>query len=121
MPGNGAWALVEPAATAVAPAHVRGRLFDTGLGYPAACFDDRDAADAVHGVVHGVVVTLREAQAARLLARLDRYEGPGYRRITVAIDGGEPAFAYDWIGPRAGLVELPSGRWPRPGTVGGDR
>ncbi len=118
MPGHGAWALVERAVVGVTPARADGRLYDTGLGYPAACFapatstDGDNTTDAAR--VHGVVVVLDPAHASTTLRRLDRYEGPGYRRIALTLDDGTRAHAYDWIGPLRDLVAIESGQWPKP-------
>lgn len=107
QPGADAWSVLAPWADSDSvAATVTGTLFDTGWGYPAACF----GADTP-GVVHGVVVRLRPETHVEALAALDRYEGAGYRRIVVSADGID-AFAYEWIGPRSGLTPLPAGIWP---------
>ena len=47
---------------------VAGRLFDTGLDFPAAVFDDA-------GTIHGHTFALLEESAARALEVLDEVEG----------------------------------------------
>ena len=83
---------------------MRGRLFDTGAGYPAAVFDTDGPT------ITGSVVTLDAAHVATALVLLDGYEGEEYRRIVVDDDHG-PLYAYDWIAARDQLIELPSGCW----------
>ena len=107
QPGGDAWDVLAPWATGAAQsATVPGMLFDTGWGYPAACF-----GPDTPGLVHGVVVHLEPATRSEALAALDRYEGAGYRRVVVAA-GETAAFTYEWIGPRGGLTPLPAGVWP---------
>ncbi len=113
MPGHRAWPMLAPHARDARPAHAPGVLYDTGRGYPGACFDE--VLRAGTSLVHGVVVTLDDAASATVLARLDRYEGPAYRRVVVRLDDGDVAHAYDWIGPRRDLRVLDDGRWPKPG------
>jgi gamma-glutamylcyclotransferase (GGCT)/AIG2-like uncharacterized protein YtfP len=86
---------------------VRGRLYDTGLGYPAAVFDgDAD------GAVPGLLVTLAEGHVERALEILDRVEGTDYelyaRTLVTTVDG-EHAWAYAWQGDCDGLT--PIDRW----------
>jgi gamma-glutamylcyclotransferase (GGCT)/AIG2-like uncharacterized protein YtfP len=116
MPGQGAWELV--AASAIGdpePASAPGTLHDTGRGYPAACFDAGAPTR-----IQGVVVRLAGSHSHATLRRLDRFEGPEYRRITVATTAGS-ADAYDWIGPRNALVTIESGVWPKLGATPADQ
>jgi gamma-glutamylcyclotransferase (GGCT)/AIG2-like uncharacterized protein YtfP len=91
MPGRLRWPLLELHATGHRDAAVRGRLFDTGRGWPAALFDDSAT------VVPGVLVDLRDAVLDELLAELDLVEGVDqghYERVVVTtIDG---ALAWAW-------------------------
>jgi gamma-glutamylcyclotransferase (GGCT)/AIG2-like uncharacterized protein YtfP len=103
MPGHEAWSIIEPYAAASVATTVRGRLYDTGAGYPAAIFEG-------DSLIAGTAVVLDGARADDALTALDRYEGPEYRRIVVDDDHG-PLYAYEWIAPRDRLVELPSGAW----------
>jgi gamma-glutamylcyclotransferase (GGCT)/AIG2-like uncharacterized protein YtfP len=103
MPGHEAWTIIEPYAAATVATTVRGRLYDTGAGYPAAIFEG-------DSLIAGAAVILDEARAGEALDVLDRYEGPEYRRIVVDDDHG-PLFAYEWIADRDRLIELPSGSW----------
>jgi gamma-glutamylcyclotransferase (GGCT)/AIG2-like uncharacterized protein YtfP len=99
MPGRLRWDLVKEHVTAAEPARVAGALYDTGRGYPAACFDD-------DGEVPGWVLTIEPSAHARLLALLDRVEGDEYRRVRVATVDGRSVEAYDWVGARDELVPL---------------
>jgi gamma-glutamylcyclotransferase (GGCT)/AIG2-like uncharacterized protein YtfP len=99
MPGRLRWAIIRDAVRRGAPAQVAGALYDTGRGYPAACFDEP-------GAVPGWVLELDPPTAAETLDLLDRIEGPEYRRVAVVTTEGEPAESFTWIGPRADLVPL---------------
>ncbi len=108
MPGQVRWPLLEPFALGATPATARGRLWDTGLGYPAARFDAGDA------ILPGFVVVLRSEAADTAIAALDEIEGEGvlFRRVEVDTSGGR-AISYEWLGPTEGLVPLPDGWLPR--------
>jgi gamma-glutamylcyclotransferase (GGCT)/AIG2-like uncharacterized protein YtfP len=109
MPGQCRWPLLSPFAGSWQPATATGQLWDTGRGYPAACFDSGG------GPVPGVLVTLAEGVAGAALRRLDEIEGEGslYRRVEISTSGG-PALSYEWLGPTYGLRPL-AGGWP-PGS-----
>ena len=106
MPGECRWPALRPYAVSWEPATARGRLWDTGRGYPAVRFDD--AGDAVPGIL----VAVAAESFADAVTALDRVEGEGvlYRRVEVATSGGL-AVAYEWLGPTEALVPLPQG-WP---------
>ncbi|MFD0666086.1 gamma-glutamylcyclotransferase family protein [Ramlibacter sp. MAHUQ-53] len=111
----------------VRAARVRGRLFDTGEGYPAmlAPLEPRagqggDAPAQGAGVVAGeLMVPADLAAALRDLDALEEFFGPGdphnlYERREVEADTGEGApvraWAYLYVGT-ARLVPIPSGDW----------
>lgn len=108
VPGAHAWPLLArwvdgvPAADAV-----RGRLYDTGRGYPAATF-----VSGGTDVVHGVVAPLAAATASAALAALDEYEASEYVRTEVVTEGGIRAVAYHWVATLEGCAPIPGGRWP---------
>ena len=107
-PGRAAWSVLAPFVTDNGVDHtVPGTLYDTGDGYPAARFDPVSCTRTVHGTL----VALDAERHAAALHHLDRYEGPGYRRITVSA-GALEAFTYEWIGPTAGLHVIADGIWP---------
>ncbi len=112
MPGEIRWPALRPFAVGWLPVVVRGRLWDTRMGYPAARFDEADDQE-----IPGFLVALDERRLSGAIATLDRIEGEGvlYRRVPVSTSGGE-AFSYEWLGPVVGLVPLPQG-WPRTSTV----
>jgi gamma-glutamylcyclotransferase (GGCT)/AIG2-like uncharacterized protein YtfP len=88
--------------TATAP----GRLYDTGLDYPAACFD-RD------GTIWGQLARLRHQTLEEALELLDQVEGTvegDYKRTSIRTHQGGTAWAYEYGGSTAGLVDL-DGRW----------
>ncbi len=93
---------------------VPGRLFDTGLDYPAAVFGGG-------GSVVGHTFSLLDASVERALAILDDIEGVvdgEYARVTVRTGRGIDAWAYT-SGSGLTLTPIPSGDWfqhrpPRP-------
>jgi len=109
MPGQPLWPVLAPHAESWLPATARGRLWDTGLGYPAARFDSG------HSVVPGVLVVVAPGRRAELLARLDDVEAEGrlYRRVELETSAG-PATGYEWLGPTVALAVLTHG-WVPPG------
>jgi gamma-glutamylcyclotransferase (GGCT)/AIG2-like uncharacterized protein YtfP len=104
QPGRSGWPLVAPhAAGPGRPARARGSRYDTGLGWPAMLL-------GTDPHVPGTVTPLLDP--ARLLPKLDEYEGADYRRVrlTLPADGsgdnpGDAAvtWAYVWIGDRSRL------------------
>jgi gamma-glutamylcyclotransferase (GGCT)/AIG2-like uncharacterized protein YtfP len=106
MPGHLRWPMLRSAVGSAAPAAVAGRLFDTGLGYPAAVFPGDDARDGAEtdDLVSGWELRLTRSEPT--LAMLDRVEGPGYRRVVCTTTADRDVFTYEWIGPTAGLHRL---------------
>jgi gamma-glutamylcyclotransferase (GGCT)/AIG2-like uncharacterized protein YtfP len=102
MPGRLRWPMIRSVVIAATEAVVHGVLYDTGFGYPAACFDEA-------GRVEGWLLELDPQRRSRTLDLLDRVEGSGYRRVEVETTDGHRALAYEWLGPREGLAPLP--RW----------
>jgi gamma-glutamylcyclotransferase (GGCT)/AIG2-like uncharacterized protein YtfP len=106
-PVGGAWHLLARWTVGRAEADaVRGTLYDTGRGYPAATFDP-----AAPGFVHGVVVELDPARAEEALAALDRYEADEYARLEVRTESGERAVTYGWTAPLDRCSTVADGRW----------
>jgi gamma-glutamylcyclotransferase (GGCT)/AIG2-like uncharacterized protein YtfP len=100
MPGHLRWGVIEPHAVGWRPAAVEGHLYDTGEGWPAAVF--------VPGpdLVKGWAVDLHPEVADVVQAHLDEVEGVAeglFRRVEVALLGGEPADAYE-LGPAPGAL-----------------
>ena len=107
MPGHALWPELAPYAASWEMVTARGRLWDTGHGYPGVLFDDDGDA------VPGVLVVLDIERSGEAVALLDRIEDEGrlYRRVEVATSLG-PAHAYEWLGATDGLDPLLEG-WPR--------
>lgn len=104
LPGQSRWPVLEPHALSTQPATAKGRLWDTGAGYPAARFDETGDD------IPGALVTIAPDEVARVLAMLDRIEGEGvlFRRVEVLTSSG-PAVSYEWIGRTEALLPLPKG------------
>lgn len=89
---------------------VEGRLFDTGLDYPAAIFDGRVTPG---GVIVGQTYGLLASSIARCLDVLDREEdtvGGRYRRVVVTTGRRVTAYAYEY-GSDLDITPIPSGDW----------
>ena len=110
-PGDVRWHHLEPFVVDEGwPDTAAGRVFDTGLDYPAAIFDHRAAPG---GTVIGHTYALLDDSATRCLEVLDEVEdvvGGEYRRITVRTGLGVEAWAYEY-GDGLDLVEIVSGDW----------
>ena len=106
-PGDVRWSFLEPwVADHGVEDSVTGRLFDTGLDYPAAVFGDG-------AVVIGRTYELRLATIDDALRVLDEEEQsvPGrYRRVVVTTAGGRRAWAYEY-GSGLDLTPIPGGDW----------
>jgi gamma-glutamylcyclotransferase (GGCT)/AIG2-like uncharacterized protein YtfP len=100
QPGLSGWPLVAPhAAGPGRPALARGSRYDTGLGWPAMLLG---TAPDVPGTLTPLI------EPARLLPKLDEYEGADYRRVRLTLPADGPhdsvvSWAYVWIGDRSRL------------------
>ena len=110
MVGHCRWPILEPFVQGgdrgVMPSEVRGRLYDTGLDYPAARFD-------LAGVIHGEAFELRPGRAGEALRVIDQVEGGvegDYHRVDVRTSTGLPVWTYQFGGSTDGLLDL-DGRW----------
>ena len=110
MPGEPLWPALARYAVSWERVTARGRMWDTGQGYPAVQFDVSDRT--APGLIPGVLVSLDAARAAEAIEELDRIEAVGrlYRRVEVTTSLG-PALAYEWLGAVDGFATLPDG-WP---------
>jgi gamma-glutamylcyclotransferase (GGCT)/AIG2-like uncharacterized protein YtfP len=104
LPGHLRWPLIEPYADATAPARVRGRLYDTGRGFPAARFDLATAADPQH--IDGVVVTFLDERRDEAWAVVEAIEGDLYDRVPIVTTDGLAVESFAWSGPVDGLRPL---------------
>lgn len=109
-PGEERWPILAPfaiGAGATREASARGRMFDTGYGWPAAVFDS-----AINDQVPGVVVALQPDSVGAALVTLDEVEGVSegeYERIVVQADGIS-CWAYHWPAPTGQFRRINS--WP---------
>ena len=108
-PGDVRWSFLEPfAADDGVDDTVGGRVYDTGLDYPAAIFGDG-------GTIFGRTYTLRPELLDAALATLDEEEDNVlglYRRVEVVTGRGVRAWAYEY-GDGLELTWIPSGDWFR--------
>jgi gamma-glutamylcyclotransferase (GGCT)/AIG2-like uncharacterized protein YtfP len=87
---------------------VQGRLFDTGLGYPAAVFD-ASAVTTITGRTYHLVAERLDAALAVLDDEEDTVLGL-YRRVIVTTGSGRRAWAYAY-GSGLELRPIDSGDW----------
>ena len=109
--GDVRWRFLEPFVVDEGwPDTVAGRLYDTGLDYPAAVLDHRaEPGGTIVGRTHALLTESRD----RCLAVLDVEEdtvGGRYRRIVVTTGRGITAYAYEY-GDGLDLVEIAGGDW----------
>ena len=106
-PGDVRWPFLEPwVLDGGADDTVTGRLFDTGLDYPAAVFGDA-------GTVFGRTYELRPDTMADALRVIDEEEDTVlglYRRVEILTGRGISAWAYEY-GTGLDLTPIPSGDW----------
>jgi gamma-glutamylcyclotransferase (GGCT)/AIG2-like uncharacterized protein YtfP len=103
MPGHLRWGVLEPHAVGWRPAAVEGHLYDSGQGWPAAVFTPGD------DLVRGWAVDLRPEVADVVLAHLDEVEGVDaglFRRVDVALLGGEHVIAYELVSSPGALPRI---------------
>ena len=107
LPGDVRWHRLAPLVTDDGVAErVAGRLFDTGLDYPAAVF--RNAGEAT---IIGRTYELDNVE--RALAVLDEIEGTVaglYHRVAIDTANGHRAWAYQY-GGELDLTLIRSGDW----------
>lgn len=107
LPGEQRWPYLEPFVQSHEDDRVSGRLFDTGLGYPAARFDHV-------GVIHGRVFRLDPLRFVEALDLLDEIEGAVdglYHRVSLVTSLGIAAYAYQHGGAMEGLTPISGGDW----------
>lgn len=106
-PGDVRWTLLERyVADEGVDDTASGRVYDTGLDYPAAVFGEG-------GWIHGRTYRLKAELLAEALAVLDEEEDTVaglYCRVRVTTAGGTEAWAYAY-GDGLELTLIPSGDW----------
>ena len=107
QPGDVRWPFLAPyVADDGVPDTVEGRVYDTGRGYPAACFDEP-------GTIIGRSYRLRADRLAEALAVIDEEESSvegGYVRIAVTTASGTRAWAYEY-GSGLDLTPIEGNDW----------
>lgn len=107
--GDVRWPLLEQFVTGEGhPDEVTGLLYDTGLDYPAAIFDESSTS-----LIYGRRYTLRLESIDEALRKLDVEEDTVdglYTRVEVTTRSGAPCWAYAY-GTGLDLTPIPSGNW----------
>jgi gamma-glutamylcyclotransferase (GGCT)/AIG2-like uncharacterized protein YtfP len=110
-PGDVRWKFLEPFVVDEGwDDTILGRLFDTGLDYPAALLDSRAEPG---GIIIGRTYALLSASVDRCLQALDAEEdsvGGQYRRVLATTGRGTPTWVYEY-GDGLDLVPIESGNW----------
>ncbi|MDZ7732761.1 MAG: hypothetical protein U5R31_06250 [Acidimicrobiia bacterium] len=110
MPGHLRWPRIRSFVAAMTPAVVPGRLYDTGLGHPAAVFDVSGARDDPARRGWASTPAPGESRGRRTpgwtASRIPAQLGAD----PVTTTDGREAEAYEWQGPLEGLRRL-DGRW----------
>lgn len=108
LPGEERWPILEQFVVGSGhPTVVRGSLFDTGEGYPAASFEPDGAG------VRGQVFRLDPQRLAEALDVLDDVEDAVlglYRRVRIVTEDGVEAWAYQ-NGEGLTLTPIAGGDW----------
>lgn len=106
-PGDVRWSILERfVVDGGADDTAAGRVFDSGLGYPAAVFGDE-------GTIHGRTYALHPDLVAEALAVLDEEEGTVrglFHRVAITTGRGDDAWAYAY-GGGLDLTLIESGDW----------
>ncbi|MGH9272548.1 MAG: gamma-glutamylcyclotransferase family protein [Ilumatobacteraceae bacterium] len=106
QPGRLRWPSLEPYVGGHRPAHVCGRIYDGGAGWPVMVFEDAATP------VPGTILDLDRRRLREILRVLDDVESAATElltRIVVTTTEGETAWAYHWIGSTSGMT--PIKRW----------
>ena len=107
QPGDVRWPILAPYADGTGVADwVVGRVYDTGLGYPAGVF-------GATGTIAGRTYRLRDGSADAALRVLDDEESSvpgGFRRVVVTTGRGVRAWAYEY-GGGLDLTLIDGGDW----------
>jgi gamma-glutamylcyclotransferase (GGCT)/AIG2-like uncharacterized protein YtfP len=106
MPGHLRYPLIEGFVASQSPDRASGRLYDTGVGYPAAKFGGQ-------GTIEGYLLRLRPDRVSEALRTFTEIEAGQYERVQITTGSGITAFAYEYIGSTEGMAEL-AGRWSGP-------
>jgi len=109
QPGDVRWPFLAPyVADEGVPDAVGGRVYDTGRGYPAACFDEP-------GTIVGRTYRLRADRLEEALAVIDEEEfsvAGDYVRVAVKTALGTRAWAYEYGGGLE-LTPIDGNDWSR--------
>lgn len=110
-PGDVRWPFLKPFVVDEGwPDMIEGRLFDTGLDYPAAIVNERAEPG---GTIVGRTYPLLASSIEQALAVLDAEEetvAGMYRRVVVTTGTRTTAFAYEY-GDGLTLTPIASGNW----------
>jgi gamma-glutamylcyclotransferase (GGCT)/AIG2-like uncharacterized protein YtfP len=103
MPNHLRYPLIEEYVASATPDRATGRIFDTGLGYPAAKFGGQ-------GTIEGYVLRLRSDRVSEAMRAFTEMEAGLFHPVTITTAGGVSAVAYEYIGSTANMTAV-SGQW----------
>ena len=109
LPGDVRWPLLEPYVTGEGTSDtVAGLLYDTGLDYPAAIFDE-SATTLILGRRYSLRIDAIDEALRELDIEEDTVDGL-YTRVEVITQSGTRCWAYAY-GTGLDLTPIPSGNW----------
>ena len=109
LPGDVRWPLLERYVTGEGTSDaVAGLLYDTGLDYPAAVFDE-SATTLILGRSYPLRIDVIDEALRELDIEEDTVDGL-YTRVEVTTQNGKRCWAYAY-GTGLNLTPIPSGNW----------
>lgn len=108
MPGHLRYSLIEEFVADATPDRVSGRLYDTGVGYPAAKFGGGQSW------IEGYRLEIREGREAEARRAFTEFEAGFFEPVTLTTEDGVTVTAYEFIGSVDDFEEIVGGTWDRP-------
>jgi len=106
MPGHYRYSRIEEYVASTSRDTASGRIFDTGVGYPAAKFGGT-------GTIYGYVLKLRPDRASEALREYTEMESGLFHPTTITTSSGVTATAYEYIDSIEGMPAV-TGEWTGP-------
>jgi gamma-glutamylcyclotransferase (GGCT)/AIG2-like uncharacterized protein YtfP len=108
MPDHLRYPLIEEYIAAFVPDRVTGRLYDTGIGYPAAKFGGGQS------MIEGYRLEIRDGREVEARRAFTALETGLFDPVTIRTESGATVTAYEWIGSVDRMELIEEGRWDRP-------
>ncbi len=122
MPGRSRWGLIADLVEPMRESSVSGRLFDSGIDYPAGVLDasqvggataqtSADEATEDDPRVHGWLLQVHPEHCEEVAHLLLAIEGDLFQPLLVRVDDSGYAAAFSWLGETSSLLVVADGRW----------